>query len=208
MTTEKTNNTNLIKALTQFRNSLKQPKKDADNPFFKSKYVPLESVIETVDNAMKGTGLSYLQNITTDEIGRVGVQTILLHESGESIQSDYLYMKPEKPNAQGTGSAITYARRYALSTFLGIASETDDDGNEATGNRNGKIAKVDKEMEGKQQFLADKSQEFSKKYKINKTTFYASLGQTMGVQDPIDEPLAALVEGAKKLQVKYEEEKK
>ena len=98
MTTEKTNNTNLIKALTQFRNSLKQPKKDADNPFFKSKYVPLESVIETVDNAMKGTGLSYLQNITTDEIGRVGVQTILLHESGESIQSDYLYMKPEKPN--------------------------------------------------------------------------------------------------------------
>ena len=112
------------------------------------------------------------------------------------------------PNAQGTGSAITYARRYALSTFLGIASETDDDGNEATGNRNGKIAKVDKEMEGKQQFLADKSQEFSKKYKINKTTFYASLGQTMGVQDPIDEPLAALVEGAKKLQVKYEEEKK
>lgn len=208
MTTEKKETSNLTKALAQFRSNLKQPKKDADNPYFNSKYVPLESVIESIDRAMDGTGLSYLQNVSTDEVGRVGIQTILLHESGESFRSEYIYMKPERPNAQGTGSTITYARRYALSTFFGIASDMDDDGNEATGNRNGRLAKVDKEMEGKQQFLADKSQEFSEKYKINKTTFYANLGQAMGVQEPINEPLADLVEGAKKLQAKYEEENK
>lgn len=123
----------ILKALAKFHKNIIQPKKDANNPFFKSKYVPLENVTEAIDKVAPEYGLAYAQEALTDaDKGMVGVTTLLTHESGEWIEFEPLFLKADKQTAQGYGSAITYARRYALSSAFGIASETDDDGNETT----------------------------------------------------------------------------
>lgn len=122
----------LFKAFANFKKKLKQPLKDADNPFFKSKYVPLENVVQVVDEAMIDTGLSYIQEIEDLGEGYLRVDTIILHESGEYMIIKGSKVKPTKLDPQSAGSAITYARRYSLSTALGIASDTDDDGNGAS----------------------------------------------------------------------------
>ena len=122
----------LFKAFANFKKKLKQPLKDANNPFFKSKYVPLENVVQVVDEAMMDTGLSYTQGIADLEEGYLRVDTIVLHESGEYMVIKGSKVKPVKNDPQSAGSAITYARRYSLSTAFGIASDPDDDGNGAS----------------------------------------------------------------------------
>ncbi|WP_277680368.1 ERF family protein, partial [Gracilibacillus dipsosauri] len=71
----------LSKALAKFQSEVKQPLKDADNPFFKSKYVPLESVVESIHKVAPKHGLSFVQWALNDEQGRVGVATMIMHES-------------------------------------------------------------------------------------------------------------------------------
>ena len=122
----------LFKAFANFKKKLKQPLKDANNPFFKSKYVPLENVVQVVDEAMIDTGLSYVQEIEDLEEGYLRVDTIVLHESGEYMVIKGSKVKPVKNDPQSAGSATTYARRYSLSTAFGIASDPDDDGNGAS----------------------------------------------------------------------------
>lgn len=123
----------ILKALANFHKNIIQPKKDANNPFFKSKYVPLENVTDVIDKVAPEYGLAYAQEaLTNADKGMVGVTTLLTHQSGEWIEFEPLFLKADKQTAQGYGSAITYARRYALSSAFGIASETDDDGNETT----------------------------------------------------------------------------
>ena len=122
----------LFKAFSNFKKKLKQPLKDANNPFFKSKYVPLENVVQVVDEAMIDTGLSYIQEIEDLEEGYLRVDTIVLHESGEYMVIKGSKVKPVKNDPQSAGSATTYARRYSLSTAFGIASDPDDDGNGAS----------------------------------------------------------------------------
>ena len=122
----------LFKAFANFKKKLKQPLKDANNPFFKSKYVPLENVVQVVDEAMIDTGLSYIQEIEDLEEGYLRVDTIVLHESGEYMVIKGSKVKPAKNDPQSAGSATTYARRYSLSTAFGIASDPDDDGNGAS----------------------------------------------------------------------------
>ncbi len=122
----------LFKAFANFKKKLKQPLKDANNPFFKSKYVPLENVVQVVDEAMMDTGLSYIQEIEDLEEGYLRVDTIVLHESGEYMVIKGSKVKPVKNDPQSAGSATTYARRYSLSTAFGIASDPDDDGNGAS----------------------------------------------------------------------------
>ena len=136
---------NIFKSLSQFRTELKQPKKDADNTQFRSKYVPLENVTEVIDQTAPKYGLAYFQNLSNDGMDKVGVQTVITHESGEHIISDWIYVDARpfikgggrgEPTAHSQGSAITYGRRYSLSSAFGIASEVDDDGNEASGKTN------------------------------------------------------------------------
>ena len=129
---------NIFKALSDFKKDFKQPLKDADNPFFKSKYVPLENVVQSIDNEAPKHGLGYFQSTVTGEGGTAGVITVITHSTGEYIEFDPLYLKADKATAQGMGSAITYARRYSLSSAFGIASDVDDDGNEASGKSNDK----------------------------------------------------------------------
>ena len=126
--------TEISKALSEFRKEVKQPLKDANNPFFKSKYVPLENVVEAIDEVAPNHGLSFTQWPVNDGNGNVGVSTMLLHSSGQYIEYDPIYMKPDKQTPQAIGSAITYSKRYSLSAVFGITSDEDDDGNQATGN--------------------------------------------------------------------------
>lgn len=123
----------ISKALNTFRTAVKQPVKSASNPFFKSKYVALEGVVNAIDSALKDTGLSYVQEATS-EGNQVGVTTLLLHESGEWIEMTPLTLPVTKNDAQAFGSAETYARRYSLSAAFGITSDLDDDGNAANSN--------------------------------------------------------------------------
>ena len=124
----------IAKALAEFRKDLKQPAKDANNPFFKSKYTTLDKVIEAIDETAPNHDLSFTQWAVSNEQGNVGVETLLLHSSGEFIHYDALYMKPEKNTPQSIGSCLTYSRRYSISAIFGITSDEDDDGNQATGN--------------------------------------------------------------------------
>lgn len=103
--------------------------KDNKNPFFKSTYADLNSVREACLPALNENGISVLQPIVQAD-GKNFVKTILLHESGETIESftEILFSKPNDPQAQGSG--ITYARRYGLQSLVNIGAE-DDDGNKA-----------------------------------------------------------------------------
>lgn len=103
--------------------------KSAENPFFKSRYADLAGIIETAQPILAAHGLGVVQSADCD--GDVAaVETMLLHTSGEWISSRTV-LKPVKPDPQGMGSAITYARRYAYMAIVGMASD-DDDGNAAS----------------------------------------------------------------------------
>lgn len=127
--------TELFKALSAFQGEVKQPKKDANNPFFKSKYVPLENVIDAIHTVGSKHGLSEVTYPAVSENGlEYGVGVVITHSSGQFIEFPPVTLKPDKNTPQGVGAAMTYARRYALSSAFGIASETDDDANGISGN--------------------------------------------------------------------------
>jgi hypothetical protein len=102
---------------------------DSKNPHFNSKYASLASVMEAIKPlALKGVALTQACDVARDEKGStLTVTTLLSHESGEWISSE-LSMRVERDTPQGIGSALTYARRYAVSAICGIAADDDDDG--------------------------------------------------------------------------------
>jgi cobalamin biosynthesis Mg chelatase CobN len=121
----------LSKALCSANKGVKNPQKNATNPHFKKNYATLDSVIESYKNSYLENGITVLENpVTKDDL--VGVEVTFLHESGQFITHDPFMLPPGKNTAQGYGSSITYARRYALSAVLNIAAEDDDDGNAAS----------------------------------------------------------------------------
>lgn len=128
---------NIAAGLAKFHEQVQQPKKEAENPFFKSKYVTLEGVIAAIKTGSKDTGLSYIQ-IPQSSDKSVGVKTVITHSKGEFLEFDTFTLPVEKNTAQSAGSALTYARRYSLSAAFGISSDVDDDGNAASGNSSDK----------------------------------------------------------------------
>ena len=100
--------------------------KDAKNPFFKSSYADLTSVIKAIKEPFANNGLSYSQfPVTSEGGGGIGVVTILLHSSGQWIESEF-YLPLAKKDPQAGGSAVTYARRYSLQSMAGIPTAEDD----------------------------------------------------------------------------------
>ena len=100
--------------------------KDSNNPFFKSSYADLTSVIKVIKEPFAKWGLSFVQLPVTSAGGNgIGVSTMLMHKSGQWLQGEYL-LPMDKVTPQGAGSAITYARRYALQSLVGIPSVDDD----------------------------------------------------------------------------------
>lgn len=121
----------LAKALSCASEVFKPVKKENVNPFFKSKYADLSAIIEATDSALSKYNLVIIQSpIVNAE--RAGVTTMLVHSTGEWMRGELL-LPVTKWDAQGIGSAITYARRYSLQSFLNVAAEADDDANAAAG---------------------------------------------------------------------------
>ncbi len=112
--------------------------KDSKNPFFKSKYADLNSIREAVTPALHANGITLLQPVNGDN-----VETLLLHESGEYLGSVIKIVSKEEHNAQAYGSAISYARRYGLSSMLSVGTE-DDDGETAMVRQPAVISRVGK----------------------------------------------------------------
>lgn len=118
----------LSEALCKAQKNFKTALKKKINPYFHSKYADYSEILRCIKEPLNNEGITILQPIKDDI-----VETILLHESGEYILSQTrIYNLSNKP--QDYGSAITYARRYALSAILSIDSDEDDDGNIANGN--------------------------------------------------------------------------
>jgi hypothetical protein len=119
----------LATALASFQSTFKNPPKNKTNPFFNSTYVDLADALDVVRKGLSEQGLSFIQLTSAGE-DRVILHTRLLHVTGQWIEGTYPVTKLAK--AQEMGSALTYARRYALFALVGIAGEDDDDGNVAT----------------------------------------------------------------------------
>jgi hypothetical protein len=120
---------NLAAAMTAAFAEIEGATKAATNPHFKSKYADLTSIIEAIKPPLIRHGLFFTQRCQPSEDG-VSVETVLHHCSGEKESLGLLYLPANKRDAQGFGSALTYARRYALQTAFGVPTE-DDDGNAA-----------------------------------------------------------------------------
>lgn len=135
---------NLAIALAKFQGEVNNPSNTAENPFYRSKYAPLDTVLNTVRPILSKYGLSVVQAPST-EGNNITIATTLIHESGEYMEFPPLSLKMDKVTAQGAGSAITYARRYAISAILGISSEDDDDGNHAETISKSKVININKQ---------------------------------------------------------------
>lgn len=123
--------TQIAGSLLKLQSELVQPKKSAINPFHKSRYVTLEGTVDSIKELCTKHGLSYTQSIVSNTTG-VGVQTMIIHESGEYLLHEPFYFPLQQQTPQGGASASTYARRYSLSAAFGIVPEDDDDGNFAS----------------------------------------------------------------------------
>lgn len=117
-------------ALSKAQGLIKGATKDSNNPFFKSSYADLSSVMDAIREPLSINGLSVSQPISY--IGNEWfIETIIIHSSGQWIQSDAVMVPvKDKLNAQAFGSAVTYMRRYCLSSMVGVAA-IDDDGEAA-----------------------------------------------------------------------------
>lgn len=128
----------LATALCKAQGEMTGAKKGSDNPFFKSKYSDLSQVVEAVTAPFSNNGLSFVQGAEFED-GRISVTTRIMHSSGQWIEAT-TSLPPTKQDAQGYGSAISYAKRYGLQALAGVPS-VDDDGNEAVTHSTGKAVK-------------------------------------------------------------------
>jgi hypothetical protein len=128
--------TALVKAQRDFAPALKQ----STNPHFRSRYADLAACVEAVIDALNANGIALIQR-THDSDNGVAVETLFVHESGETITGGILHVPAAKQDPQGYGSALTYARRYSLMAACGIAPE-DDDANAASKTRHSAIPRV------------------------------------------------------------------
>lgn len=117
----------LYSAFVKAQAQISKAAKDSTNPHFKSKYADLESVIDAVKPALIANGLAFIQKYHDCEDG-VRVETVIIHESGQELSCGILHIPANKKDAQGFGSAASYAKRYSLQSALGVAA-SDDDGN-------------------------------------------------------------------------------
>jgi hypothetical protein len=122
----------IAKALAAAQLEMSNPAFDKQNPHFKSKFASLAAVRNAVIPVLAKHGIAVTQGISTSGNG-VACYTVLWHESGGSMHFGPLVMPATKPDAQGFGSAATYARRYALMAVAGVVGDEDDDANEAIG---------------------------------------------------------------------------
>lgn len=145
-------------ALAAAQGAVEGATKGRTNPAFKSKYADLASVWEACREALSTNGLSVIQSPGEIADGRMAMTTMLLHSSGEWVRGS-LTIPLGKVDAQAYGSATTYARRYALAAFVGVAPE-DDDGAAATAAAPANEARAPARAEPKPPSLSERADRF------------------------------------------------
>jgi hypothetical protein len=122
--------TKISSALVKAQGELNAVSKDGNNPHFRSRYATLQNIVESTRDTLRKHGLAVVQTFGETDGTYINLTTTLLHESGEYI-SGTLTVRPNKPDAQGIGSAASYARRYSYA-IIGLVTNDDDDGNIAS----------------------------------------------------------------------------
>lgn len=125
--------TKLAKAMLNVQQALMPVAKDSENPFVKSKYASLNAVMNACREVLLSNGIWVSQFPVPVESGYLGLVTKLMHAESGEWQASCLVMPLSKADPQGYGSALTYARRYALATLVGLVTESDDDAEAAMG---------------------------------------------------------------------------
>lgn len=123
--------TKIAAALVAFHGEVRSISHDSENPHFRSQYTSLDHMIDETKPILHKHGLTVMQFPGGDG-ERITIRTMILHSSGEWIESEPLTLRPVKLDPQGAGSAITYARRYSYAAALSLSLGDDDDGNEAS----------------------------------------------------------------------------
>ena len=174
----------LAEALAKAQGEMAAAKKDSTNPFYHSKYADLAQIVEAIRKPLSDNGLAISQLIQPDAETAV-IETILMHQSGEWLSS-IIQLKPVKTDPQGIGSAITYARRYALGAIVGLATEEDDDAEGAMG-RDALKSKPKEPKPTKEALAYNKppAANFNEQLK----TFWGSLKQLGWTQEKVHERL-------------------
>lgn len=124
---------NISEAMAKAFSQIEGAVKGKTNPAFRSKYADLAAVVDAIKPALAEHGLFFRQ-ITHPADGGVCIETVIHHASGESLACGPLFVPASKQDAQGFGSAMTYARRYSLMAAFGVPAE-DDDGNAAAASK-------------------------------------------------------------------------
>lgn len=117
-------------ALIKAQSEMADAKKNAKNPFLKNSYADLNAIREAVIPVLNDNKIAVLQPMIEIN-GEMYIKTLLLHESGETIESITKIVVSKQNDAQSQGSGITYARRYGLQSLLNVGA-VDDDGNKAS----------------------------------------------------------------------------
>jgi len=181
-------NAKLYSALAKAQGEMGSAKFNKVNPHFRNNYASLSSIMDTCKKPLSDNGLSILQIIKTDDKGQMFLITRLAHSSGQFIESSF-GLKAEKNTIQGLGSALTYAKRYSLSSLLGIVADDDDDGNVAA-------------KEESKYITSEQVQELSKKLTGLKNGDRASVIKAMGTGNLNEikadkfEPVCRLIDNA------------
>ena len=123
----------IAKAMTAAQSEMQNPAFDKKNPAFKSSYASLASCRKAIIPVFAKHGISIVQNIGSTDNG-VTCSNLLMHTSGQWIQTDALEVPADRHNAHGYGSACTYARRFSLVALACVVGDEDDDGNQAAAN--------------------------------------------------------------------------
>lgn len=124
--------TELAKSLLKVQMEAPKLQESAVNPHFQSRYVPLEELMGQVLPLLNAHQLVLTQCPMVTETGP-GLRTTIEHtEAGEALSFVTPLVTGEKVSMQAFGSAITYARRYALMSVLGLVADKDDDGQAAS----------------------------------------------------------------------------
>jgi len=129
----------IAQALAAAQAEMKNPPLDSVNPHFKSKFASLAGLLHSCKPVLAKHGIALVQELKEAD-GGVACVTHLLHESG-SVAYGPAFFPANKQDAQGYGSACTYARRYTLAAVLGLVGEEDDDANAATATAHDPITK-------------------------------------------------------------------
>lgn len=119
----------IIPILLDIQTKIENPLMNSWNPFTKSYYTSLKDLLELIKPYLNENKLLLFQNTCSNDNGDLAVQTTLIHESGEKFSMGKMVIPLQHVNPQGLGSAITYGRRYQLTTLFNLVGEKDDDGN-------------------------------------------------------------------------------